>query len=120
MHLPVHVPNQLREYLRALRKQRGLTQTQLGQLLGLGQARIAEIERNPGVVSVEQLMRLLSALNASLLIQDDDTAQATARPAPTRQELPPPHSLQVMENTPDTRAQPAPRNIVIPAKKGSW
>ncbi len=123
MHLPVHVPNQLREYLRALRKQRGLTQAQLGQLLGLGQARIAEIERNPGVVSVEQLLRLLSALNASLLIQDDDTAQATARPVPTRQELPPPPSPQVpqvMENTPGTRAQPAPRNIVIPAKKGSW
>ena len=68
----VHFSSQLREHLRALRKARGLTQAALGKLLGVGQARIAEIENNPGVVSVDQLMRVLSALRVSMLLRDDD------------------------------------------------
>lgn len=72
MNFLVHFPSQLREHLRALRKERGLTQAALGQLLGVGQARIAEIENNPGVVSVDQLMKVLSALRASMLLRDDD------------------------------------------------
>lgn len=92
MNFLVHFPSQLREHLRALRKARGLTQAALGQLVGVGQARIAEIESNPGVVSVDQLMRVLSALRASMLLRDDDAdgatdrisgaAQSTASPAP--------------------------------------
>ena len=76
MNFPVHLPSQLREHLRALRKARGLTQAALGQLLGVGQARIAEIESNPGVVSVDQLMKVLSALRASMLLRDDDAGDA--------------------------------------------
>lgn len=79
MNFPVHFSSQLREHLKALRKARGLTQAALGQLLGVGQARIAEIESNPGVVSVEQLMKLLSALRASMVLRDDDTAGAAHR-----------------------------------------
>ncbi|MDB5850921.1 MAG: family transcriptional regulator [Rhodoferax sp.] len=81
MNFPVHFPSQLREHLRALRKARGLTQAALGQLLGVGQARIAEIENNPGVVSVDQLMKLLSALRASMLLRDDDINGAENRVA---------------------------------------
>ncbi|MCZ2407880.1 MAG: helix-turn-helix domain-containing protein [Burkholderiales bacterium] len=77
MNFLVHFPSQLREHLRALRKERGLTQAALGQLLGVGQARIAEIENNPGVVSVDQLMKVLSALRASMLLRDDDADDAT-------------------------------------------
>lgn len=71
MDFPIHLTSQLREHLRALRKTRGLTQAALGRLLGVGQARIAEIESNPGAVSVDQLMKVLSALRASLLLRDD-------------------------------------------------
>lgn len=71
MHFPLHFSSQLRQHLRALRKERGLTQADLGRLLGVGQARIAEIENNPGVVSVDQLMKVLSALRASLALHDD-------------------------------------------------
>lgn len=70
MDYPIQISNQLREYLRALRKERGLTQAALGQLVGVGQARIAEIENNPGVVSVDQLMKLVSALRVSLVLRD--------------------------------------------------
>ncbi len=80
MDFPIHLTSQLREHLRALRKARGLTQAALGQLLGVGQARVAEIESNPGAVSVDQLMKVLSALRASLLLRDDVPADATASP----------------------------------------
>jgi HTH-type transcriptional regulator/antitoxin HipB len=63
--------------LRALRKERGLTQAAVGELIGVGQARVAEIENNPGVVSVDQLMKLLSALRVSLLLRDGGSTPAT-------------------------------------------
>ena len=79
MNFPVHFSSQLREHLRALRKERGLTQAALGQLLGVGQARIAEIENNPGVISVDQLMKVLSALSVSMVLRDDDADAASDR-----------------------------------------
>lgn len=82
MNFPVHFSSQLREHLRALRKARGLTQAALGQMLGVGQARIAEIENNPGVVSVDQLMKLLSALSVSMVLRDNNNAADDARSDP--------------------------------------
>jgi len=80
MDFPIHLTSQLREHLRALRKARGLTQAALGRLLGVGQARIAEIESNPGAVSVDQLMKVVSALRASLVLRDDVLEVTTNRP----------------------------------------
>ena len=82
MNFPVHFSSQLREHLRALRKARGLTQAALGQMLGVGQARIAEIENNPGVVSVDQLMKLLSALSVSMVLRDNNNADDDIRSGP--------------------------------------
>jgi HTH-type transcriptional regulator/antitoxin HipB len=79
MDFPIHLTSQLREHLRALRKARGLTQAALGRLLGVGQARIAEIESNPGAVSVDQLMKVVSALRASMVLRDD-VLEVTNRP----------------------------------------
>lgn len=76
---PIRLPGELREYLRALRKEQGLTQAALGELVGVGQARIAEIESNPGVVSVEQLLKLLSVLQASLVMRDAGQARQAQR-----------------------------------------
>lgn len=69
---PLRFADQLRQHLRALRKRRGLTQSQLGKLIGVSQARIAEIEANPGAVSVEQMMQLLSTLGSTLVLQEDE------------------------------------------------
>lgn len=74
---PLQLPEQLREHLRSLREQRGLTQAALGRLLGLSQGRIAEIELNPSVVSVQQLMRVLAALRAGLVLRDEGDEPAT-------------------------------------------
>ena len=60
---------QLSNHLRSFRKARGLTQAALGKLAGLDQTRIAKIERNPRLVSVGQLMQLLSVLQVRVLLQ---------------------------------------------------
>jgi HTH-type transcriptional regulator/antitoxin HipB len=62
--------DQLTDHLRALRKERGLTQAQAGGLIGVSQNRIADIERDPGSVSMEQMHRLLAALGGKLALQD--------------------------------------------------
>ena len=67
---PISFSAQLRQHLRALRKKRGLTQAQLGALVGVSQVRIAEIEANPGLVSFDQLMQLLSMLGVSIALSD--------------------------------------------------
>ena len=98
MDFPIHLPSQLREHLRALRKARGLTQAALGRLLGVGQARIAEIESNPGVVSVDQLMKVLSVLCVSLVLRDDEIT----KPFVARQNAPRESLRQPPVNLPPT------------------
>jgi HTH-type transcriptional regulator/antitoxin HipB len=78
MDYPLRFADQLRAHLQALRKKRGLTQAQAGALVGVSQARIAEIEANPGAVGFEQLMKLLAALGASISLRDEDAAPANA------------------------------------------
>jgi HTH-type transcriptional regulator/antitoxin HipB len=89
MDYPIQLADQLRQHLRALRKQRGLTQAQLGEQLGIGQARVAEIEARPGVVSVDQLMRILSNLGETLVLREEPARQASIRPAGAVLTIPP-------------------------------
>ena len=70
---PVQTTQQLSSHLRSLRKRLGLTQAQLGMRLGVEQARIGKIERNPGSISVEQLLHLLSVLESGLLVRPKTT-----------------------------------------------
>lgn len=77
---PLRFSGQMRQHLRALRKQRGLTQAQLGTLVGVSQARIAEIEADPGLVNLDQMLQLLAAMDATLSIEDD----APAPPLPAK------------------------------------
>lgn len=83
MEYPIRFPDQIRQQLRALRKTKGLTQAQLGKLLGVGQVRIAEIEKNPAAVSVAQLFKLLVALDAQIVLRDsrpDDAYKSDTAP----------------------------------------
>ena len=67
---PVDTPQQLRTILRSLRQSRGLTQTQLGQMLGVSQKRIARIEANPEVTAFDQITRMVTALGYRLFVED--------------------------------------------------
>ncbi len=70
MDYAIKFGDQLKQQLRSLRKARGLNQTELGVRLGVTQRRIAEIEANPGVVAIDQIIRIFSALGAELVMRD--------------------------------------------------
>lgn len=70
---------QLAAHLRSLRKSRGLTQAQLGAIIGVDQTRIAKIERNPGSVSADQLLKLLAALGAQLTLLPSGSTHRSAK-----------------------------------------
>lgn len=108
MNFPLPIPDSLKQHLRALRKSRGLTQAQLGALLGVKQARIAEIEAKPGAVSLEQLIKVLAALGGSLHLH------AAAGPAGEP-------ATRSNKAAAAPKAAPATRGaVVIRRKKGAW
>ena len=67
--LTAQTPAQLRAHLKALRKASGLTQTQLARRLGIGQARMADIEKHPELVSAAQLLNVFAALGVEVLLR---------------------------------------------------
>lgn len=77
----VNSPQQLRTILRTLRQSRGLTQTQLGQMLGVTQKRIARIEAAPEVTAFDQIARMVSSMGCSLVIEEAPTRRV-AEPDP--------------------------------------
>jgi HTH-type transcriptional regulator/antitoxin HipB len=82
---PIQSPGQLSSHLRALRKVRGLSQAQLGALLGVGQTRVARIERDPTAVSVAQILDVLNALAVQMVLRPTDQAPAVEKTrAPSR------------------------------------
>jgi HTH-type transcriptional regulator/antitoxin HipB len=66
MDYPLQGASRLSAHRESQRKAKGLSQKPLEQLLGLGQVRVADIEKNPGVVSLDQLLRILHCLDARL------------------------------------------------------
>jgi HTH-type transcriptional regulator/antitoxin HipB len=83
MDYPLKTPLQLSAHLKSLRQAKGLTQAELGKLLGVQQARIARIERDPGAVRLEQLLQILQRLGAQLTVQVDETIPASSKGADT-------------------------------------
>lgn len=80
---PVATDLQLSAYLRALRKTRGLTQAQLGDMLGVSKARVSEIERDPSNVAFSQLQRIVGLLGARIIVE----TRPPAEPATTDRHL---------------------------------
>ncbi|MDB5871053.1 MAG: hypothetical protein JWQ07_495 [Ramlibacter sp.] len=78
---PVDTPQQLRTILRTLRQARGLTQAQLGQMLGVSQKRIARIEAAPEVTAFDQIARMVSAMGYRLLVQEPAPHKVADEPA---------------------------------------
>jgi HTH-type transcriptional regulator/antitoxin HipB len=84
---PIQAPAQLSVHIKSLRKARGLTQAALGKRIGVKQVRVADIENNPGAVSLDQLLQVLHALDARLLLADTHRYAITApSPPPTAQD----------------------------------
>jgi len=69
------------QQLKSLRKHRGLSQGELGAMVGVSQTRIAQIEAQAGTVSFDQILHLLQLLGADLVVRVDDNG----KPPPARQ-----------------------------------
>ena len=94
MDYPLQLTSQLQQLLKSLRKSRQMTQAQLARHLGVVQSRVADIEREPGSVRVEQLMNVLAMLGAQLVIRETAHSTLTSAPGvtPDRHEPPQPAS----------------------------
>jgi HTH-type transcriptional regulator/antitoxin HipB len=78
----ISTPADLATELRRLRRARGLTQAELGAQLGVQQARIGKIERDPGCVSLAQLLKILASLGAELGVRHAASGAHAATPSP--------------------------------------
>lgn len=87
MDHPVSTPAQIRAVLPALRKHRGLTQAQLGTLIGVSQKRIARIEADPAKASFDQVSKLIVLLGSDLVVTEKTSAVAS-KPASKRTSKP--------------------------------
>ena len=74
MNYPINTPGQARAVIKSLRAAKGLSQTQVGMLMGVSQKRIARIETAPERTSLAQVAKLVALLGGHLVIEDGATA----------------------------------------------
>ena len=70
MKYPVDTPSQLKMLVRALRKARGLSQAQVGAMLGVTQQRLAQIEARPEAATFDTVLRLIALLKGRMYVED--------------------------------------------------
>lgn len=56
----------LGDMIKTVRKERHLTQEQLGQLIGVQKSQISKLERNTKNVTIETILRVFNALKANV------------------------------------------------------
>lgn len=59
----------LAEQIKQLRKERNLTQEQLGELVGVQRAQISKMENNTGNVTLTTLLKIFDALKAKVTFE---------------------------------------------------
>lgn len=67
-------PADLGRRIAALRTERGLTQAEVAEALGISRRYVCEIEAGKPSLYSERLFRLLALLNAGLVIEGEDVA----------------------------------------------
>lgn len=70
---------QLGELLKAARKQRKLTQAQVGDRLGLSQNRVSHLEQHPDEISFKQLLSWCAVVGLDLRVGERETADSTSK-----------------------------------------
>jgi HTH-type transcriptional regulator / antitoxin HipB len=81
---PVSTPVQLAATLRALRRSKGLTQAEVGRLLGVSQVRIAKMEKDPDLIGFAQVSRWAAALGGRIEITIISTMEKRASKNPKK------------------------------------
>ena len=75
---PILTAASLGRILQSARKAQGLNQTQLAARVGVSQARMSALEREPGTLSVDQLLAICSSLGLQLSIAAKDASTPPA------------------------------------------
>ncbi|MEY3964021.1 MAG: hypothetical protein RLZZ106_1276 [Cyanobacteriota bacterium] len=66
----IHAPAQLGMLLRGARREQGMNKQELAlKAGGISQARLSQLELQPGRLTVERLLLLLAALNLELVVR---------------------------------------------------
>ncbi|MEK8049581.1 helix-turn-helix domain-containing protein [Ideonella sp. DXS22W] len=131
MDYPLQLTSQLQPLLKSLRKSRNMTQAQLARHLGVVQSRVADIEREPGSVSVEQFMNILATLGAQLVVRETEPltlpsasgrfqdTQTPAHPAGPDDKLPQASAPPSRQERPSSAA-PHPDDAPGAPPRGQW
>lgn len=78
MEYRIAVAQQLNSLLRSLRKERRMTQQQLGERLALSQRMVAQFEAHPEKASFERVLQVLSALGMDLVLKERETPTSSS------------------------------------------
>lgn len=78
MDYPIKTPRQLGAVLKGFRRDRNLTQAEIGARVGLAQNTVSEIESNPTRSSVERVFKLLAALDVDLVLRPREHSREQA------------------------------------------
>lgn len=70
----IKTPQQLGSILQGYRRERQLTQKDVGLKVGLAQNAVSQIEATPGRVSLGRLFKLLAALDLELIVRSRGTS----------------------------------------------
>lgn len=73
MEYRIAITQQLGGLLKSIRKEKHITQRQLGERLGLSQRMVAKLEANPEKASFERILQALSALEIDLVLKERKT-----------------------------------------------
>jgi HTH-type transcriptional regulator/antitoxin HipB len=70
---PIKTPQQLGFVLQGYRRERGLTQKDVGSRVGLAQKAVSKIELEPGRAGLSQIFKMLAALELELVVRPRGT-----------------------------------------------
>lgn len=69
MEYPLKTPDQLGAVLKGFRRERKLTQAEVGSRVGLAQNAVSEMESQPARSSLGRVFKLLAALELDLVVR---------------------------------------------------
>ncbi len=78
MEYPVQTPAHIGAVLRGYRDKKGLTQLQLGSLVGLSQRDVSFMENHPERLKLTHLFQFLSAAGLELVVREKQKKPRTA------------------------------------------
>lgn len=78
----IRIPEHAGPLLRALRKQRGVSQKELASQLGVSPPTLSVLEKDASTASLQRVMRVLALLDMELVVRPRNKGAAGEAPSP--------------------------------------